>query len=117
MAKKNDFFAATLNAPENFGFDDFFTHDITPENTELKDPEYYKTVKQVQNKFTENGKFNEDAFNSYYNGVLRLYNDFTQTDYVQQIIDSVERAPESIRDLSNTNIKDTSVTLYSNPDP
>lgn len=117
MAKKNDFFAATLNAPENFGFDDFFTHDITPENTELKDPEYYKTVKQVQNKFTENGTFNEDAFNSYYNGVLRLYNDFTQTDYVQQIIDSVERAPESIRDLSNTNIKDTSVTLYSNPDP
>ena len=116
MPKLNDFFAANLNAPENFTFDDFYTHNITPDNTELHDLEYYKNIPQVKKEFTKDGKFDDAAYNAYYNGVLRLYNDFSQLDYTQQVIDSIDRAPESIRNLDNTNIKDTSAILYSNPD-
>lgn len=117
MPKPNDFFAANLNAPENFTFDDFYTHNITPDNTELHDSEYYKNIPQVKKEFTKDGKFDDATYNAYYNGVLRLYNDFSQLDYTQQVIDSIDRAPESIRNLDNTNIKDTSAILYSNPDP
>ena len=116
MPKPNDFFAANLNAPENFTFDDFYTHNITPDNTELLDSEYYKHLPQVKKEVIKDGKFDDAAYNAYYNGVLRLYNDFSQLDYTQQVIDSIDRAPESIRNLDNTNIKDTSAILYSNPD-
>lgn len=75
MNKPNDFFAAQLQAPENFTLADFYAYDITPENTTLYGKDYYKNIPKVVDTFTKDGKFDDQAFDSFYDSVLRSYND------------------------------------------
>ena len=117
MNKQNDWFAANLNQP-NFGLDEMFASGITPDNTTLRDKDYYKNIKQVQNKFTDSsGKFNEDAYNDYYDSLKRSYNQFSTTNFESKMLNDIESSPYDIFALDNPNTFDSTVKMFRNTDP
>lgn len=116
MAKQNDWFAANLNQPD-FGLDDMFASGITPDNTILRDRDYYKDIKQVKETFTDkSGNFNEDAFNAYYDGLSRSYNTFANEDFVGKMLNTMESSPYDIFSLDNPNTFDATVKMVRNSD-
>lgn len=118
MNKPNDFLAANLNAPDNFTLSDFYTYGLTPDNTGLKPKDSYKQIKQVQDAFKDDrGNFNDAAFDSFYDSVSRLYNDWAQTDFAKNIMSNIPRAREEISDINNTNIRNVDAELFSLNDP
>ena len=118
MNKPNDFLAASLNAPQDFTLTDYYTHGLTPDNTELKDRDYYKDIPQVQKTFTKNdGTFDDVKFNAYYDSVKRTYNDWAETDFVRNLLNNIPRAKEDISDLGNLNVRNTDVRLFELNDP
>lgn len=79
--KPNDWFAANaLNT--NASLEDFKGMALQPENTSLKSQSYYKEQPAVQNIFkTPDGAFDEPAFNTYYGGLVKSYNEFSNEQY------------------------------------
>jgi hypothetical protein len=76
MNKPNDFVAANLNAPANFTLSDFYLYGLTPDNTGLKNKDYYKDIKQVRDAFSDkNGNLDEAKFGAFYDSISRMYND------------------------------------------
>jgi hypothetical protein len=65
-SKQHDMLLAVLSKPDASSLD-FTVSNITSENTQLLDREEYKALKYIQEQFTTDGKFNEDAFNNFYN--------------------------------------------------
>ena len=64
MSKKYDWFAANLFQP-GLSTDDFFEMGVTPDNTEIKSKDAYKSLPDVINKFTNtNGEFDTKSWNS-----------------------------------------------------
>jgi len=117
MNKQNDWFAANLNQPD-FGLDEMFASGITPDNTTLRDKDYYKNIKQVQNKFTDSsGKFNEDAYNDYYDSLKRSYNQFSTTNFESKMLKDMESSPYDIFALDNPNSFDATIKMVRNTDP
>jgi hypothetical protein len=62
---------------------------ITPENTELKDEDYYKNIPQVVNNFTKNGEFDETAYKQFYDSALRSYNEFSETPFLENMLEDI----------------------------
>lgn len=118
MNKQNDWFAANLNKPD-FGLDEMFAAGITPDNTTLHDKDYYKNIKQVKDTFTDKntGKFNEEWFDEYYNGLSRSYNEFSRTDFANNWLKAMESSPYDIFSLDNPNTFDATVKMVRNSDP
>ena len=113
MEKINDFFAAQLNAPDNFTLLDFYAYGLTPSNTALRDADYYKGIDQVVKKFSDSdGNFNEDLFMQFYDSARRSYNEWANTDFADSVIKNIARSPEDITQMNNTNILDTSTKLF-----
>ena len=50
MAKVNDWFAARLFQPD-YTLVDFYAHNITPDNSDLKSMDDYKNLPEVQEAF------------------------------------------------------------------
>lgn len=117
MNKPNDFLAAQINAPEDFTLADFYAYNITPDNTDLKPKDYYKDIPKVKELFSKNGEFDEDAFNQFYDSAQRSYNEWSQIDFTSRLLDNYARAPENIRKMKNTNVRDTSAKLFVTNDP
>jgi hypothetical protein len=65
-SKQHDMLLAVLSKPDA-SLLDFAASNITGENTQLLNREEYKASKYIQEQFTDDGKFNEDAFNNFYN--------------------------------------------------
>lgn len=74
IQKPNDILIATLSAPQA-NVVDLLQNNINADNTSLLLPEEYKQTPFVKQRYTQNGVFNEDAFNQDY---LRAYNNFTE---------------------------------------
>jgi hypothetical protein len=62
IQKPNDILIATLSAPQATVVD-FLQNNINADNTSILLPEEYKQTPLVQQRYTQNGVFNEDAFN------------------------------------------------------
>jgi hypothetical protein len=79
MARKNDWVATMLyNQPSSF--DEVIANGITPDNSQILSKDEYKNKEAIQEAFTENGKFNEVAFDNFYNSALSMYNQFAHED-------------------------------------
>ena len=118
MNKPNDFLAAQLQAPDNFTLADFYAYGITPDNTVLYDKDYYKNIPKVVDTFTKDGKFDENAFNSFYDSALRSYNDWSTTDFASRLIENYAKSPEDIYLHHRKNpVRDTSAKLFITQDP
>ena len=63
-----------FNQPSSL--DEVVANGITPENTGIQSKDYYKNIDAVQQTFTQNGKFDEVAFDNFYNSALKTYNEF-----------------------------------------
>lgn len=80
--KKYDWFAALVQNPDLM-LNDFKNLGVTPDNSEFKSRSDYEGLPQVQEAFKDNnGNFNKEAFNQYYDNALLLYNNYAQNEYV-----------------------------------
>ena len=65
MEKHNDWLASMFFQPD-MNLQDLADMGVTTENSELKSRDYYKSVGAIKEAFSENGVFNDKAYNAYY---------------------------------------------------
>lgn len=88
--KRNDWLAIIVNQPQ-FTFEDMQEFGITPDNTTIKSRDYYKNLPQIQQMFDNGkGKFDETAFENFYQGALVTYNEYAQNQFDDEIIKSYD---------------------------
>lgn len=117
MERKNDWIAALINRPD-FTMVDMYANDIKPENTGLQDKDYYKEIPQVREKFTtDNGQFDEQAYGEFYDSALRMYNAYTDGDFLNKMLNNIERSPFDWTKIDNPNVQDVSAVLSASHDP
>ena len=116
MAKENDWFAANLGNPD-FSPEDFKSiGGLSIDNTQFLSKEEYKNKPKVKEIFTdENGKFDENKFNNFYNAQVQKWNEFID----ESAIDTYER---SIWDVDivkepKSKIKDPNIEFTRVPNP
>lgn len=116
MAKENDWFAANLGNPD-FSPEDFKSiGGLSIDNTQFLSREEYKNKPKVKEIFTdENGKFDENKFNNFYNAQVQKWNEFID----ESAIDTYER---SIWDVDivkepKSKIKDPNIEFTRVPNP
>lgn len=104
-----------MNAPIGVDVSDFYANGITPENTGIHDRDYYKNIPQVQEQFSRDGKFDDSAYNQFYDSALRTYNDFSNDKFLD---DYVKNAARHQYDWFNIGapVLDTSVIMLSASD-
>lgn len=116
---QNDWAAVLLNISNNDNINlgenayaTLYSNGITPDTTTLKDKEYYKNVPQVVNAFTEDNKFNNDAFEQFYDSALRSFNEFAEIPYVELLLDEIGTTPyDSSRLYNPSKVRDFSAVL------
>lgn len=117
MNKKNDWIAINLNSGEDVSLDSLSAYGINPDNTGLQSEDYYKSIKQVRDTFTDDtGKFDDVKFHDFYESAKRSYNDYQQSDFTQKIIDEIDSSPYDIFSLGSK-VMDTSAAIYRSRDP
>ena len=117
MTKQHDWMAINLLNDE-VDLSDLMANNITPENTSLQDYDYYKNIEDVRQKFTsdKSGEFDEDKYAAFYNSVLSAYNSFTETDYIDLLIDEIEVHPNNWT-TPGAKVMDTKVSVKMISDP
>ena len=79
--KEFDWFASWVKNPD-LTINDFKKLGITPDTAEFKSKEDYENLPQVKEAFKlENGEFDKDSFNKFYDNALLLYNNFAVSEY------------------------------------
>lgn len=92
---QNDMFATVLLNPQA-NFEDFVANGYNSDNTGLLTPDEYKKLDKVQEAFTQNGVFNEDAFNNAYLTAAYRYNELAEEDLFDKLEQYVEYSPISM---------------------
>lgn len=92
--KPNDIFVAVLNNPAVTPFD-LLSNNLNGENTSLLSKEDYKKSKFVQDSFSQDGTFNEQAFNKMYDLAKSRYTQMTNDQYLDSL-DNLEYSPFDI---------------------
>lgn len=72
IQKPNDILIATLSSPQATAMD-LLRNDINIDNTSLLSKEEYKNTPFIKKQFTQDGVFNEDAFNKVYDAAASKY--------------------------------------------
>ena len=90
--KPYDLFVATINNPNATTYD-LMSNNMNPENTSLYSKEEYKSSKYIQDSFkTEDGKFDDLAFDNFYKTASNHYNLMTNEKYLEDI-NQIEYSP------------------------
>lgn len=93
MNKQYDWFATRIFQPE-LSLDELFDQGITPENTGFKTRDDYKNMASVRDQFrTEDGGFDEDAFNNAYNSSREMYNLYVNREYNKKLLEEFAYDP------------------------
>lgn len=86
--KPNDWLVAQLDNP-TFNFSNFKEVGLSADNTALQDRDKYKSSTYIQEKFKdENGKFNEAAFNKFYDASLASFQTFANDQFTDEVANS-----------------------------
>jgi hypothetical protein len=89
---KNDWIAIRL-LNDNATPDQMIVSGITPENSIIQSPEFYKNKTKVKEKFTkEDGSFDENAFNKFYLESLTYYQYLNGINTENYILDTYEKS-------------------------
>lgn len=116
MSKPNDWFATLMyNQPSSF--DEVIANGVTPDNTEIKSEDYYRNLPEVKETFSKDGKFDETAFDNFYTGALHSYNDFSNEDWTNRLIEGLAKDPLDWMQPLKTDVKDVSVTVGNGYNP
>ena len=89
MEKENDFLVAKLENPQS-GVLDFMDTGLNTENTGMLTKDEYKKSPYIQQKFTQDGKFNESSFDKYYANANKEYQILAQNTYEDLLVKGVE---------------------------
>lgn len=104
-----------FNQPSSL--DEVVANGITPENTGIQSKDYYKNIDAVQQTFTQNGKFDEVAFDNFYNSALKTYNEFSDKDWTEKLVNEMAKDPFDWTQPLNTNVKNISATIQNGNNP
>lgn len=86
---KNDWLVANMSSPNNT-LGDFAQEGLTSFNTQLLSKEDYIKNKDIQSRFiTKDDKFDNQAFDNYYDGVLQTYNQFANKNFENSVLNNV----------------------------
>ena len=106
--KEFDWFAARVKNPDLM-ISDFKKLGITPDTAEFKSREDYENLPQVKEFFkTEDGKFDRESFNKFYDNALLTYNNYATYEYAPKAtelfgyLDSQWDRPEGSKIIDTT---------------
>ena len=89
----NDWFAARMLNPD-IGPTGLLANNITPENSGIRDADFYKNMPKVVKMFTDdNGKFDNDSFMEFHQKVLDEYKILSGINTLDVIMSEYERNP------------------------
>jgi len=95
-----DWIAVQLQTGGGKSPSDLTSMGVDPDNTTLSTPDFYKSTSKIQKLFTgQDGKFDNNAFNSYYQKAVQSYNNYIQS------------AP-SVTNAATNIVSDDSMTRY-----
>lgn len=95
IQKPNDILVATINNPNSSTYD-LMSAGLTPDNTSLfPDKEVYKQSDYIKELFTQDGKFDDIAFNNAYSVASKHYEDMSNEAYLKSLSE-VEYSPFDI---------------------
>lgn len=115
--RKNDWLATLFFSPDK-SIQDLADLGITTDNSSLQDREHYKNIPAIQDAFkTNDGNFDNEKYNSFYNDVLYLYNEAEKNNIVGNIINTYEYAPGDIFAPIGANRKDSNASIYQTINP
>lgn len=77
--KENDWIVAGLNNP-NYSTSEFLVSGLNLDNTQMLSQEFYRNTPFVKEHFTQNGTFDEQAFDSYYKKRVSEFNNLQNMD-------------------------------------
>lgn len=116
IQKPNDILIATLSAPQA-NVIDLLQNNITAANTSLLMPEEYKQTPFVQQRYTKNGVFNENAFNQDYLLAYQKYSDLAMVEAADNLNEYLTYAPQDRFAPTNAKTWDTSATYKAITNP
>lgn len=116
--KKNDWLAALFFQPDK-SVPELINLGITPDNSSVKDREYYKGIPEIQEAFkNDRGEFDNQKFDTYYKDVLDLYNRADEAKLASTAMDSFNYDPADYFAPLGGDVLDVSSRLvkFSNPE-
>lgn len=106
VTKPNDMLLAVLNKP-NASTADLLKNDINLTNTQLLSREDYKKTPLVKKAFTQDGVFNEEAFNKVYDVAKYQYEQMDNSELMSNLMETLEYSPTSFFRPLNSKTYDT----------
>lgn len=115
-AKINDWFASRLlNDDKDPAF--LLTEGITPLNSKMETPEFYKNKTKVKERFTkDNGDFDEDTFNKFYTAISKEFEYLSAIDSENFVLDSYEKSSSNFT-TNFGKVKDQHIIASITPNP
>lgn len=115
-AKTNDWFASRLlNDDKDPAF--LLTEGITPLNSKMETPEFYKNKTKVKERFTkDNGDFDEDTFNKFYTAISKEFEYLSAIDSENFVLDSYEKSSSNFT-TNFGKVKDQHIIVSVTPNP
>lgn len=116
--KKNDWLAALFFQPDK-SVQELVNLGVTPDNSSVKDREYYKGIPEIQEAFkNDRGEFDDQKFDTYYKDVLDLYNRADEANLASNAMESFKYDPMDYFAPLGGDVLDVSSRLvkFSNPD-
>ena len=90
MEEKRDWFGLYYQN-QNANYTDYLQNGISPKDVVLQDKDSYKKNDKIVQAFTDNeGKFNNEAFDNFYNQALSSFNTFSQGDFKDTKLPEIE---------------------------
>ena len=90
MEEKRDWFGLYYQN-QNANYTDYLQNGISPKDVILQDKDSYKKNDKIVQAFTDNeGKFNNEAFDNFYNQALTSFNTFSQGDFKDTKLPEIE---------------------------
>jgi hypothetical protein len=107
--KTNDWFAVVTNIDSNEGINlgenpyaTLQANGITPDNTGLREKDYYKNIPQVQRQFTKSdGTFDDVLFDQKYDSAQRSFTEFAELDFTEKLLNAIGTTPYDSSILDN----------------
>ena len=112
MAIKQNDWVATIMYQPNMSLDELNSVGITVDNTQLQDREYYKNIDAVKNTFQTDGKFDEKAYNSFYDQALLLYNEYANKSAADDFINTYKYDPMDWRHEKDNKVDVSSTMIF-----
>lgn len=115
-AKTNDWFASRLlNDDKDPAF--LLTEGITPLNSKMETPEFYKNKTKVKERFTkDNRDFDEDTFNKFYTAISKEFEYLSAIDSENFVLDSYEKSSSNFT-TNFGKVKDQHIIASITPNP